>query len=283
MSSAPDMAQFWNSEVTAAWVTHPERYDRMLEPFGRRVLDAADLRPGAHVLDVGCGGGQLSLQAAERVRPGANVTGIDVSAPLVAVARRRATDAGLTGVDFVEADAQVHQLPPARFQAVISRFGVMFFDDLVGAFANLRAATVPGGRLAFVAWKPVADNPWAMLPVLAMMPHVGLPDLPGPGAPGPFALGDADHVRAVLTGAGWTDVTLDAVATDLAPGGATTVDDAVTYFREDAFGRALLQSAEPHAREAALEALRNMFAEHLTDEGVRMGSAAWIVTAQRPA
>jgi SAM-dependent methyltransferase len=277
------MVELWNSDASAAWSNHPERYDAMLRELGLRALDAAHLEPGERVLDIGCGTGQLTLQAAERVGTRGNVHGVDVAEGLLAVARRRATEAGLGQVDLLQADAQDHGFPASSYDVVLSRFGVMFFEDPVSAFANLQAATMPGGRLAFVAWQPAPLNEWATVPLFAALPHVGPPPLPEPGAPGPFAFGDADRLRTVLTEAGWGDVMVEDVQTTLSVGGARTAEEAVDFIIADTFGQLLLRSATPEQRAAAVVALREAYAAHLVDGEVRVKAAAWLVTAGRPA
>jgi SAM-dependent methyltransferase len=282
MASNSEMVELWNSEASEAWSTRPERYDAMLGELGLLALDAAHLEPGERVLDIGCGAGQLTLQAAERVGPDGSVLGVDVAAGLLAVARRRATEAGLGQVDLLQADAQDHAFPAVSHDVVLSRFGVMFFADPVSAFANLQATTRPGGRLAFVAWQPAPLNEWATVPLFAAMPHVGPPELPEPGAPGPFAFGDGARLRTLLTEAGWADVLLEDVQTTLSVGGARTADEAVDFIAADTFGQRILHSAAPGQREAALEALREAYEAHLVDGEVRVKAAAWIVTARRP-
>lgn len=274
-----EMVELWNGPASEAWVVAPERYDGMLEHLGRLALDAAALQPGDRVLDVGCGSGQLSVQAAEQVAPDGRVLGVDVSSPLVALARQRA--AGNDRVRFLECDAQEADVAPEAHDVVISRFGVMFFDDPVTAFANLRAATAPGGRLAFVCWQSALANEWVMTALGALVPHVGVPQLPAAGAPGPFAFGDADHLRSVLAQSGWTDVAVDGVETTLLVGGPGTLDDAMAFYEQDAFGRRMLAGAEPEQREAGLAALRDAAAARMTDEGLRLGAAVWVVTARR--
>jgi SAM-dependent methyltransferase len=278
-----EMAELWNGPAGDAWVRAPERYDAMLADLGRLALDAAGLREGERVLDVGCGSGQLAFEAAERVGPGGQVVGVDVSAPLVALARRRAADAGLDRVRFAEGDVQEHDFTGEAYDSVLSRFGVMFFDDPVAAFANLRAATAPGGRLAFVAWQAAPLNEWVMTAVAALVPHVGVPDLPPPGAPGPFAFGDADHLRSLLVDSGWDDVRIEGVTTTLLVGGARTLDDAIAYYEQDLLGHLMLAKAEPAQRRAALAALREAASSRMSPEGLRLGAAVWLVTANRQA
>jgi SAM-dependent methyltransferase len=274
-----EMRELWNSPTTQAWVDSPERYDGMLADLGRLVLDAAALQPGERVLDVGCGSGELALQAAQQVGAAGAVVGADISAALIANARGRADRAGADHVQFVEADVQVHDLPAGSYDAVVSRFGVMFFDDPVAAFANLHRATAPGGRLSFVAWQAAPLNEWVLTAILAMLPHVGMPELPPPGAPGPFAFADEDHLRGVVTGSGWSDVQLRAVETTVLVGGGGSVEETLAYYEQDAFGRLMLEKADDVQRAAAREALREVIAQKSTDEGLRLGAAVWLVTA----
>jgi SAM-dependent methyltransferase len=283
MPSNSEMVELWNSEAAAGWASRPERYDAMLVELGMRALDAAQLEPGEHVLDIGCGAGQLTLQAAERVGPDGSVLGVDVAAGLLGVARQRAKQAGLGQVDVLQADAQDHAFPAASFDVVLSRFGVMFFDDPVSAFANLQAATRPGGRLALVAWQPAPLNEWATLPRVATSPHVEPPPIADPGAPGPFAFGDGERLRSILTDTGWCDVVLEDLQTTVSVGGARTADEAVDFITADTFGKLLLRSATPAQRKAATDALREAYAARLADGEVRVRAAAWLVTARRPA
>ena len=280
MAGNDDMVTLWNSEAAAAWATRFERYDAMLGALGERTLEAAALLPGERVLDVGCGAGQLTLQAAAVVGSTGSVLGVDIAADLVAVAGRRATDAGLCQVEVLQTDAQGHRFTPHVFDAVISRFGVMFFDDPVAAFTNLREATVPGGRLAFVCWQPAPQNEWFTVPLVAVAAHIDVPAPPPPGSAGPFAFGDGDRVRAILSSAGWTDVGLEAVQTTVSPGGARTPAEAVSFITDDTFGRNVLVTASPEARGVALSALEAAYAAHAGPDGIRLNVAVWVVTAR---
>ncbi|MDQ1683735.1 MAG: hypothetical protein QOC82_472 [Frankiaceae bacterium] len=276
------MVDLWNSDAAATWSTTPERYDAMLGGLGDRVLQTAALNPGERVLDVGCGAGQLTLQAAEAVGPAGSVVGVDVAAHLVEAASRRAAQRGLTNVEVIEADAQDHPLPDGAFDVVISRFGVMFFADPVAAFANLLRATAAGGRLAFVCWQAAALNEWVLLAIGAILPHVEAPEMPPPDAPGPFAFADAERVRGLLEQAGWTDAEFEDVQTRLPIGGARTAEEAVAFTSEDTFGRLMLAKANADQRAAALAALLDAYRSHEDPEGVHANAAAWLVTARRP-
>jgi len=196
-------AEHWNTGPGVAhWVANQARYDRMHAPFTALILDAAALRPGGTVLDVGCGCGGTTLAAARLVAPG-QALGLDLSGPMLARARADAEAAGLGNAVFRQGDAQVEPLEPGRFDTVISRFGVMFFADPVAAFANISSATRAGGRLVFACWQPLAANQWMLVPGAALAEHLP-PPAPAPaGGPGMFAFADPDRLRPILAAAGW--------------------------------------------------------------------------------
>lgn len=275
-----DQAEHWNnSEATGDWVTHQGRYDRMLEPFAGLILDAAGLSPGEQVLDVGCGCGATTLAAARAVAPGV-VAGIDLSAAMLARARENAAKAGLVNTSFEQADAQVHQIG-SSYDAVISRFGVMFFADPVAAFANLLAAAKPGGRLAFACWQPLADNEWLLVPLAALAEHVALPDPDEPGAPGMFSLSGTGRLRQVLSDAGWRDVSAVSQRTPILVGGGGTLDDTVSYLRARPIVRGMLADVDQATRDRAVMSVRDVLARHLDRDGVRLHASIWVVTARR--
>ncbi len=238
-----DMVDYWNGRPADVWVTEAERFDTMLAPFGLRLLTAAVLEPGERVLDVGCGNGAVSLEAARTVGPGGRVTGLDLSAPMLEVARRRAEEQGVD-VDFVQCDAQTASFDHP-FDVVVSRFGVMFFDDPEVAFANLAMAARPGGRLCFVCWQEMFANEWIAVPAMAMVAHVGIPELPEPGAPGPFALADAQRTRDLLESAGWSEVTVEEQKDGMRMG--RDPEDVVAFMLSDEMGRRLVEGKDPEA------------------------------------
>jgi SAM-dependent methyltransferase len=170
-------------------------------------------RAGQRLLDVGCGGGSTSLALAQRVLPGGSVVGVDIAPAMVARASERAAGAGLGNLSFVVADAAVHDFGRQAFDGAYSRFGVMFFADPEPAFANIRAATLPGGRLSFACWQGPEANEWMTLPARAVVAALGLP-APTPSAsgdPGPFALADRERLGRILQAAGYHDVEIDPV------------------------------------------------------------------------
>ena len=275
-----EQAEHWNADEAGHWVAEEERYRAQLAPFGELVLEAADLMPGDDVLDIGCGCGDTTLAAARTVSNGAAL-GVDISEPMLARARERAREEGVTNVRFERGDAQVHPFHEAGSDVALSRFGVMFFEDAQAAFANVARALRPSGRLCFVCWQALEANEWLMVPGLAVAAHIPLPDLGEPDAPGMFALADRDRVAAMLTSAGFVDIGIDGADPPMLIGGGGTLDEAVTFMHESGIGQTLVAEADPDAVPAALDAVRDAFEPYVTLRGVELGSAAWVVTARR--
>ena len=272
-------AEHWNSgEGVAHWISNQARYDRMHEPFTTMIRDAAGLRPGSHVLDVGCGCGATTLAAARLIAPGQAV-GIDLSGPMLARARTDAEAAGLGNVVFQRGDAQVHPLEPARFDTVISRFGTMFFADPVAAFANIRSAIRPGGRLVFVCWQSLAANQWLLVPGGALAKHVPPAGFGSGDGPGMFAFADPGRLRPILAAAGWRDIEITPEHAPILVGGGGSVDDAVGFLRTGSIGRAMLAGADAGTVDRAIASLRAALAPYADADGVRLGAAVWLVQA----
>lgn len=251
--------------------------DRQLDPLGRLAIAALAPKPGERILDVGCGSGQTSMQLAKAVAPGGRVLAIDISAPLLDVARRRAAD--VPEITFANGDAQVFPFEPSSFDALYSRFGVMFFSDPAAAFANLRRALAPAGRLAFVCWRPASENPVFTLPMAAALPHLPRPPEPSdPEAPGPFAFSRQERVREILDASGFVEV---AITRHDLPIGGNALDAAVSLaFRMGPLGRILI--ADPTLRERVAAPVRAALAAHDGPDGVTLDARVWIVTARAP-
>ena len=202
-----DQRDFWSSRAGDSWTRNQDLLDAVFAPVLTHVLDAAALRAGQKVLDIGCGAGTSSVAAGARVGPEGAVLGLDISAPLLDRAREIA--AGQDNVTFRLDDAQDAELPQDHFDALISRFGVMFFADPVAAFTNFAQALRPGARMVFAAWGPPKDNPFFTLPHKVAASRLGRPPSSDPLAPGPFAFHDTDRTLGFLRDAGFADAQAD--------------------------------------------------------------------------
>lgn len=264
----------WTAQVGRSWADNYRLTDRAFSGLTVRLLERIAERGGNSVLDIGCGAGELALAVA-RQRPGAEVLGVDVSADLVAVAMERGAMHG--NASFVHADAANWRGDDFTPDLLVSRHGVMFFDDPGAAFANLHAAAAPGARLVFSCFRDPGENPWAS-EIAALL---GVPPAADPTAPGPFAFADPDHVTAVLTAGGWQEPQLEAVNFAYIAGkGEDPVEDALGLFRQIGPAAATLRAMAGEDRARAEGWLREWLEEHRSGDLVAFGAAAWIVTAQ---
>lgn len=276
-----EQIEAWNGAVGAKWVRYQDRLDRMLAPFGSALLKAAAVKPGNRIMDVGCGCGATTLEAATLTGSTGRTLGIDISLPMISRARERNAQRGLSAA-FSVADASLHDFAPDAFDLLISRFGVMFFDDPVAAFANLHNALAKNGRLAFVCWRAIAENPWLSLPLRAAIPLLPPFEPTPPGAPGPFAFADAGRVATLLAEAGFRDIDLtpyDAKLVLGAPEG-DALEDALAQSLEIGPLSRLLADIPDTLRANVTDAVRTELARHLTPEGIALGGATWIITAR---
>ncbi len=280
-ASASNSAQIaeWNGVLGQRWATLRREIDAIVAPFGAAALEAAAPRPGERVLDVGCGCGDTSVALARAVGPDGSVLGVDVSEPMLAVARERASSA--PGLAFRHADASHADLPDDR-DLLFSRFGVMFFERPDAAFTHLLQSLRPGGRCAFVCWRTPRDNPWAMAPLVAARAALGIvPEPNDPLAPGPFAFADDARVGSILRSAGFTDIGIRRFDAAIALG-ATPRLAAENAMRVGPLSRLVRDVGEARVP-AILDAVERALARETTGDGeVRLNGSTWIVTALHP-
>jgi ubiquinone/menaquinone biosynthesis C-methylase UbiE len=271
-----DQIALWNGTAGQAWVERQASLDRLFEPFERLLADLAAERKAQRVLDVGCGTGATTLAVARRLGAQAACTGADISEPMITLAHERAAHERLNA-RFVCADAQSHAFAAESFDLIVSRFGVMFFEDPVAAFANLRRAAKPNAQLALIAWRSAADNPFMTTAERAAAPY--LPAMPArkPDEPGQFGFADQSRVRSILEAAGWTNVDIQPldVACTLP---ASELDAYVTKLGP--LGR-VLGDADERTRAQVLEKVHAAFAPYLHGANVRFNAACWLIFATR--
>lgn len=271
----PTQVEYWNSKVGEEWARQADRTDTMFADLTQATFKALDLKPGERALDIGCGAGETTLAAAQRVGANGHAIGVDISKPLLDLARARSKTIG--NIDFIEADAGTTNIPGAPFDAAFSRFGVMFFDNPVAAFTRIRANLRPGGRLAFICWRGFNENAWTSGPVRALTPMLPA-SLPPPDEtlPGPMFFADPNKAKSVLGSANWRDISVEPWDGPLRIG--ATAEDAAAY----------LLKIGPSARAIAEHKLDPAKAEQLIVEdlaksqgpdGVSLAAACWIVRA----
>jgi SAM-dependent methyltransferase len=263
----------WNGDEGAYWAAHAEYFDRAIAGHDRPFQAAAAIQPTDRVLDVGCGSGQDTRDAARTARSG-SALGVDLSGPMLDYARKAAETEGLTNASFLQADAQIYRFEQASFDVAICRTSAMFFADPVAALSNIARALRPGGRLVLLTWQPLAGNEW--LGKIANAFAAGRePRIPPPGV-GPFSLSDPNRIRAFLGEAGYGEVK---VVGNEAPMwfGADATDACQFILGQMGW---MLAGLDDDGRGVALEALRVLTAAHQTDEGVTFASATWITTAR---
>jgi SAM-dependent methyltransferase len=271
-----EMAAAWDEEA-AGWIEYEDSYGRSSVDLWSLFLSGVELNANDRVLDLGCGTGGKTRSLAELV-PQGSIVAIDLSPRMVAHAQEGAARAGLTNIEFVAGDAQVFPFDQDVFDIAISSFGSMFYMDPLAAFANVRRGLRPGARLALLTWRALAENGW----LVAFRNALALGrDLPAPpsGAPGPFGLADPDHVRRVLSGAGFSNIALDPLDADLDFG--ADLDSAYGYVSSMGITRGLTAELDDVRRSRALESLRETLKAHETPDGVRFPSATWRITAER--
>ena len=267
--------EYWNTKAGETWAKFQEALDRQIQTLGLAAMDTLRPEKGEHIIDIGCGCGQTSLDLGSRVGAAGSVVGVDISKPMLEVARRRPRSAPNLRVTFELFDAQSDVLGHGRFDAAFSRFGVMFFSDPVAAFTNIRESLKPSGRLVFVCWRPLSQNPWMREPLDAALPLLP-PIAPfDPIAPGPFAFADAGRVQSILAEAGFGSVKVSPF--DAAIGGANLEQTLQLALNVGPLGAALREN--PERAETVADAVRDLLSKYATPNGVLMPAAVWIVSA----
>lgn len=269
-----DQAAHWNAAAGRNWVEMQPVLDRMFSGLLPPLLDAVTPEKPARILDIGCGAGALTLAAAARAGADAECLGIDISAPLVAAARSRAISARAGNVAFDEADAQTHPLEPGSFDVVLSRFGVMFFDDPVAAFGNLRRASRPSGALRFAAWRSPVENPFMTATRRAALPFLDLPAT-DPKAPGQFAFAERERVQDILAASGWREVSIEPLDATCVLAAADLPD----FARRLGVLGPLWPDLAPDLQALLEEPLREAFSPFVTGREARFTAACWLVNA----
>jgi SAM-dependent methyltransferase len=273
-----DQIEYWNEVSGPKWVRLQEELDEQLQPLEEALLANINLDEGDSVLDVGCGCGATSLTMGKIVREHGHVTGVDVSLAMLQHAKTRTYNH--SNVQFIEGDAQVYKFPNGPFDHIVSRFGVMFFENPTEAFRNLLKYLKPEGTLSFICWRALEDNPWMKIPVDAATQHVPRPPEGEPHAPGPAAFADAERTKKILHDAGFHSITISPLDMELPIGPDGTVDASVDFTMKMGPVPRMLNDADEATVELVREAIKDALKYYDGEQGVRLRSATWIVQAK---
>lgn len=271
MQNNEQQIEFWNGEAGEKWVAQQQVMDATLQPVSDALLARANIQSGEAALDVGCGCGDTSLALASS---GLSVTGVDISEPMLAHARTRVEEN--QRVTFIQADAASAEFS-ATYDLILSRFGVMFFDDAMAAFANLRKHTKPDGRLCFVCWQPPQRNAWVSVPMMAAKALLPESEPVDPYAPGPFAFADAQRTQQLLEDAGWRDVQIEDLRWTMKMG--EDVEHATRFATQIGPLARALNELPDNEHKAILDKVKAAVKPFETAAGVMLDAASWVVTA----
>jgi ubiquinone/menaquinone biosynthesis C-methylase UbiE len=272
-----DQIAYWNGPGGQHWADRQQTQDVLLTPVSNILIDRARVKAGERILDVGCGCGATTTAFAAAAGATGHVTGIDISAPMLARARQIAPP-GLP-VDFVLADATVYPFVAASFDLLVSRFGVMFFAEPALSFANLRKALRPSGRLAFACWREPRENPFFMAPLQAVYKHVPRLPQPGPEDPGPFAFASEARVRRILGEAGFSKVEMEPCNLKLDIAVGRGMDAALESALEIGPAARALTDQPAEIVAAATQSIREALTPFVSRQSVALPASIWIVTA----
>jgi SAM-dependent methyltransferase len=262
---------YWNGAAGETWVESQERLDKLLGPLSDVAIERAAPKAGERVVDIGCGCGTTSAELTKR---GAAVWGIDISAPMLAHAKSRFK--GMANLAFSLTDAATQAFTPDH-QLLFSRFGVMFFEDPVAAFRNLRTALAADGRLIFLCWQEAAKNQWLSVAGRAVQPFLPQTAAPAPSGPDPFAFADTQYVTSILNQSGFRDIHFESLTPELHL--ADDLDGAIRFQTRVGPLARVLAELQGEVRDKALNAAREALSAHLTSDGLKLRAAAWLVTA----
>ena len=274
-----EQREFWSDIKGDLWVTLQPRIDTMLATFGDKALDTLNPQSGERILEIGCGTGTTTLALGDRVGASGEILAADLSQPMLSKAIERANLGAQRPITFVEADAQVHNFPTTAFDAVYSRFGVMFFDNPVAAFRNIRKAVRPGGRMAYVCWADRKANPWIRIPAGAAKAFLDLPAPPPDDAPGQFSMENEHRVQQILHDAGWSDIGLERFTVNGSIG--SNAADAASFITKMGPMSEPFALADSDTQNKTLQVIEEALTPYSNDNGVTLGFSTWIVSAMQ--
>jgi SAM-dependent methyltransferase len=273
-----DMLAFWDGQGGHTWVARQAHTDITLAPVTEALLAFAAPRAGDRVLDIGCGCGGPTLDFARAVGPAGRVAALDISGPMLAEGAARAKAAGITNVEWRQADPATAALE--EYDLLTSAFGTLFFGDAVGAFAHMRRAANQDARMAIVCWRSLAENPWMEVPMNAVARHLPPRPKPVPHAPGMFAFADPEHVAQVLTASGWAPPSFEKLDVHLDIAAGRGLEEAVVQSTQIGAVNSWLRNQPAEIVSAAVASLREALTAQVDGASVRLPGAMWLISSE---
>ena len=272
---------FWSGKGGDIWVERQNAMDTMLSPLGEAALNKLDFNEEENVLDIGCGCGNTTFNIAKRIGPSGNVTGLDISEPMLKRARESAVEMSVTNTSFKCVDVQTESLGDQVYSAAFSRFGVMFFEDSIMAFKNINKSLISGGSLSFVCWQSPAVNPWQSLFIQEIKKFLDLPS-PPPRSPGPFAFMESEYVSSILEESKFQDITIEGYEAEVNMFSGRSLSDSVKdYISINPVVSGMLKESSENKIAEILNSAIKAFAPYYTEKGLIFPSSTWLVTARK--
>tara|TARA_B100001179_G_scaffold18157_1_gene11449 strand:- start:459 stop:1307 length:849 start_codon:yes stop_codon:yes gene_type:complete len=272
---------FWSGKGGDIWVERQNAMDTMLSPLGEAALNKLNFNEEENVLDIGCGCGHTTLNIAKRIGPSGNVTGLDISEPMLKRAKESAVEMSITNTSFKCVDVQTEDLGDQIYSAAFSRFGVMFFEDSIAAFKNINKSLISGGYLSFVCWQSPAVNPWQSLFIQEVKKFLDLPS-PPPRSPGPFAFMESEYVSSILEESKFQDITIEGHEAEVNMFSGRSLSDSVKDYISinPVVTQMLKESSENQIAEIVNSGIET-FSPYYSEKGLIFPSATWLVTARK--
>ena len=275
-----EQKEFWNEKKGDIWVSLEHNIDKMLGPLGDQAIKILKPKVGEKILDIGCGTGSTSQTLSNLVGESGLVTGIDISKPILNFAIKKKESKKIKNINFIQADAQNHQFSNSNYNAIFSRFGVMFFEDPIAAFKNIKKSLVRNGRLTFVCWSNREENDWINLSSNVASQFLELPPKANPKDPGPFAFEDYFYIKEILIKAGWSNIKIKAYKKKIIIG--DTLDSAADFLSRMGPMSVPFENANEQTKEKVVSALKECYSKYFTPKGVEFHFSSWIVSALNP-
>ena len=272
---------FWSGKGGDIWVERQNAMDTMLSPLGEAALNKLNLNEGENVLDIGCGCGHATLNIAKRISPDGQVTGLDISEPMLKRAKESANEMSISNASFNCVDVQTDDMGEEVYSAAFSRFGVMFFEDPVAAFCNINKSLITGASLSFVCWQSPALNPWQSLFIEAVKKYVDLPS-PPPRSPSPFAFMESEYVSSILEESNFQNIIIEGHEAEVNMFSGRSLSDSVKdYISINPVVSGMLKDSTEQEKTEIINSAIEAFSPYYSAKGLMFPSATWLVTTTK--